>query len=166
MWCAMSEYDDLNRTRTDKKTMRTFTSSVEFHVLCVDLGFPVVIGVGRLIVRFHHAYAIPSFLLDLLVRPCLVIVNSDCSHNSCMLHIAKTGPLRCCPYRLQTIRPKRPSIALLLPTRRRAQNNKSSSPAVSCCMTSRGDPATMVQSDLSTSTPITSLMKNLKFPQQ
>ena len=40
---------------------------VGFHVLCVDLGFHVVIGVGRLIVQregfirqqFHHAYAIP-----------------------------------------------------------------------------------------------------------
>ena len=91
MWCAMSEYDDANRTRTNKKTMRTFMSSVEFHVLSVDLGFHVVIGVGRLTVRFHHAYAIPGFLLD-------VIVNSDCSHISCILHIAETGPLRCCPY--------------------------------------------------------------------
>ena len=33
---------------------------VEFHVLCGDLGFHVVIGVGRLTVQFHHAYAIPS----------------------------------------------------------------------------------------------------------
>ena len=43
---------------------------VGFHVLCVDLGFHVVIGVGRLTVQqegfirqlhlFHHAYAIPS----------------------------------------------------------------------------------------------------------
>ena len=36
---------------------------VGFHVLCVevtlDLGFHVVIGVGRLTVQFHHAYAIP-----------------------------------------------------------------------------------------------------------
>ena len=73
-------------------------SSVEFHVLCVVLGFHVVIGVGRPTVRFHHAYAIPSFLLDVVVRLCLVIVNSDCSHNSCILYIAKTGPLRCCLY--------------------------------------------------------------------
>ena len=34
-------------------------SSVAFHVLCVGLGFHVVIGVGRLTVRFHHAYTIP-----------------------------------------------------------------------------------------------------------
>ena len=37
---------------------------VGFHVLRVDvtldLGFYVVIGVGRLTVQFHHAHAIPS----------------------------------------------------------------------------------------------------------
>ena len=44
-----------------------------------------------------------KFLLDVEVRLCLVIVNSDCSHNSCMLHIPKTGPLRCCPYKIWTI---------------------------------------------------------------
>ena len=59
----------------------------------VGFRFHVVIGVGRLIVRFHHKYVIPSFLLDVVVRLCLVIVNSDCSHNYCMLHIAKAGSL-------------------------------------------------------------------------
>ena len=88
--CAMSEYNDPRLNKTNKKTTCTFMSSVEFHVLCVDLVFHVVIGVGRLTVRFHHAYAIPSFLLDAAVRLCPVIVNSDCSHNSCILHIAKT----------------------------------------------------------------------------
>ena len=78
--------------------MHIHLSNVAFHVLCVGLGFHVVIGVGHLIVRFHLAYVIPSFLLDVVVRLCLVIVNSDCSHNSCILHIAKTGPLKCCPY--------------------------------------------------------------------
>ena len=73
---------------------------VAFHVLCVGLGCHVVIGVGRLVVRFHHAYVIPSFLLDVVVRLYLVIVNSDCIHNYCMLHIAKTGSLRCCPHTL------------------------------------------------------------------
>ena len=61
---------------------------------CVEgalgLGGHVVIGVGRLIVRFHHAYVTPNFLLDVVVRLYLVIVNSDCGHNYCMLHIAKT----------------------------------------------------------------------------
>ena len=96
MWCAMNECDDANTTLTNKDFVHIHFSSVAFHVLCVGLGFHVVIGVGRLIVRFHHAYAIPSFLLDVVVRLCLV-VNSDCGHNSCMLHIAKTGPLRCYP---------------------------------------------------------------------
>ena len=61
--------------------MHIHLSGVAFHVHCVGLGCHVVIGVGRLIVRFHHAYAIPSFLLDVVVRLYLVIVNSDCSHN-------------------------------------------------------------------------------------
>ena len=83
--------------------MHIHFSGVAFHVLCFGLGFHVVIGVGRLVVRFHHAYVIPSFLLDVVVRLCLVIVNSDCDHNHCMLHIAKTGPLRCCPYNRELI---------------------------------------------------------------
>ena len=44
--CAMSEYDDPRLNKTNQKTTCTFMSSVEFHVLCVDLGFHVVIGVG------------------------------------------------------------------------------------------------------------------------
>ena len=39
-------------------------SRVEVHVRCVEsalgLGGHVVIGVVRLVARFHHAYAIPS----------------------------------------------------------------------------------------------------------
>ena len=38
-----------------------------------------------------------SFLLAVAVRLCPVIVNSDCTPNSCIFHIAKTGPLRSCP---------------------------------------------------------------------
>ena len=88
---------------------------VEFHVLCVDLGFHVVIGVGRLTVQqdgfirqlhftTHTQYQVQSsFLLDVVVRLCPVIVNSNCIPNSCIFHIAKTGPLRCCPYRLRTL---------------------------------------------------------------
>ena len=75
--------------------MHTHLSGVAFHVHCVNLGCHVVIGVGRLVVRFHHAYVIPSFL-HVVVRLYLVIVNSHCSHNYCLLHIAKTGHLRCC----------------------------------------------------------------------
>ena len=42
-----------------------------------------------------------SFLLDVVVRLCPVIVNSNCIPNSCIFHTEKTGPLRCCPYRLR-----------------------------------------------------------------
>ena len=59
-----------------------------FHVRCVDLGFHVVIGVGRLIVQrdgfirqlnftTHAQFQVrSSFLLDVVVRLCPVIVNS------------------------------------------------------------------------------------------
>ena len=114
--CARHECDNRNRTRTKKtNTTRTFTCSpsvchvtVGFHVLCVDLGFHVVIGVGRLTVQqddferqlnftTHTPFQVQSsFLLDVVVRLCAVIVNSYCIPNSCMFHIAKTGLLRCC----------------------------------------------------------------------
>ena len=42
-----------------------------------------------------------SFLLDVVVRLYPVIVNSNCVPNSCIFHIAKTGFLKCCPYRLR-----------------------------------------------------------------
>ena len=96
MWCAMSEDDD--NTNFQEDHVHTHLSGVSFLVHCVGLGCHVVIGVGRHVVRFHHAYAIPSFLLDVVVRLYLVIVNSNFSHNYCLLHIAKTGHLRCCPY--------------------------------------------------------------------
>ena len=85
---------------------------VGFHVLRVDvaldLGFHVVIGVGRLTVQqegfirqlhftTHTQFQVrSSFLLDVVVRLCPVIVNSICIPNSCTFHIAKTGLLRCC----------------------------------------------------------------------
>ena len=84
---------------------------VGFHVLCVDLGFHVVIGVGRLTVQqesfirqlhftTHTQFQVQSsFLLDVAVRLCRVIVNSICIPNSCIFHIAKTRLLRCCLYR-------------------------------------------------------------------
>ena len=87
---------------------------VGFHVVLrvvfLDLGFHVVIGVGRLTVQHegfirqlhfttHTQYQVQSsFLLDVVVRLCPVIVNSICIPNSCIFHIAKTGLLRCCLY--------------------------------------------------------------------
>ena len=79
----------------------------------LDLGFHVVIGVGRLIVQrdgfirqlhitTHTQYQVQrSFLLDVVVRLCLVIVHSICIPNSCIFHIAKTGLLRCCLYSIR-----------------------------------------------------------------
>ena len=76
----------------------------------LDLGVHVVIGVGRLNVlqdgfirqlhfTTHSQYQVQSsFLLDVVVRLCSVIVNSICIPSSCLFHIAKTGLLRCCLY--------------------------------------------------------------------
>ena len=88
--------------------------NVGVHVLRVDvtldLGFHVVIGVGRLAAQqegfvrqlhftTHTQFQVQSsFLLDVAVRLCPVIVNSICTPNSCVFHIAKTGLLRCCLY--------------------------------------------------------------------
>ena len=89
-----------------------------FHVLRVDvtldLGFHVVIGVGRLFFQqdwfirqhftTHTQFQVQSsFLLDVVVRLYPVIVNSNCSHNYSLLHIAKTGFLRCCLYTLRRL---------------------------------------------------------------
>ena len=75
------------------------------------LVFHVVICVGRLIVQrdgfirqlhftTHTQYQVQSsFLLDVAVRLCPVIVHSICIPNSCVFHIAKTGLLRCCLYK-------------------------------------------------------------------
>ena len=74
----------------------------------LDLGYHVVIGVGRLTVQqdvflrqlhftTHTQFQVQSyFLLDVVVRLCPVIVNSNCIPNSGMFDIAKAGPLRCC----------------------------------------------------------------------
>ena len=90
--------DGMESSKSQEDFVHFLLSGVAFHVLSVGLGFLVVFGVGRLFVGFHHAFVFPSFLLDVVVRLYLVIVNSDCGHNHCMLHIVKTGSLRCCPY--------------------------------------------------------------------
>ena len=85
---------------------------VGLHVLRVDvsldLGFNVVNGVGRLNVQqegfsrqlhftMHTQHQVQgSFLLNVVVRLCPVIVHSSCIPNSCTFHIAITGLLRCC----------------------------------------------------------------------
>ena len=99
------------KTATQRARSR-FQVTVEFHVVLrvvsLDLGFHVVIGVGRLNVQqdgfirqLHFTTHTQrqmqsSFLLDVVVRLCPVIVNSICIPTSCIFHIAKTGLLRCC----------------------------------------------------------------------
>ena len=100
----------LRTLRAHSRVHQVCHVNVGFHVLCVDLGFHVVIGVGRLIVQrdgfirqlnftTHTQFQVQSsFLLDVVVRLSPVIVNSNCIPNSCIFHIAKTGHLRCCLY--------------------------------------------------------------------
>ena len=106
-----TDYEDCNTTRT-LTCSPSVHATVEFHVVLrvssLDLGFHVVIGVGRLNVQQdgfvrqlhfttqtqHQVQS--SFLLDVVVRRCPVIVHSICIPNSCIFHIAKTGLLRCC----------------------------------------------------------------------
>ena len=80
---------------------------VVLRVDSLDLGFHVVIGVGRLNVQqdgfirqlhFTTHQVQSSFFLDVEVRPCPVIIHSICIPNSCIFLIAKTGLLRCCLY--------------------------------------------------------------------
>ena len=59
-----TDHEDCNTTYT-LTCSQVFQVVVGFHVVhrvdvTLDLGFHVVIGVGRLTVQFHHAYAIPS----------------------------------------------------------------------------------------------------------
>ena len=107
MRCVTQDYEDYQLHAHVHQVCHVI---VGFHVLCVDLGFHVVIGVGRLTVQqegfirqlhvtTHTQFQVQSsFLLDVVVRLCPVIVNSICIPNSCIFHIAKTGLLRCCLY--------------------------------------------------------------------
>ena len=61
MWYAMSEDDD--NTNKQEDHVHTHLSGVAFHVHFVGLGCRVVIGVGRLVVRFHHAYVLQVFFM-------------------------------------------------------------------------------------------------------
>ena len=75
------------------------------RVVSLDLGFHVVIGVGRLNVQQEGLYVNRisprnriyqvqnSFLLDVVIRLCPVIVHSICIPNSCIFSIANNGSL-------------------------------------------------------------------------
>ena len=103
MRCAIDECDNTELT-TKNATLRARSRvHVVLRVDSLDPGFHVVIGVGRLNVkqdgfirqlRFttqtqHQAQS--SFLLNVVVRLCPVIVHSICKPNSCTFLISKTG---------------------------------------------------------------------------
>ena len=117
MRCARDECDNTELT-TKTATLRARSRvHVVLRVDSLDLGFHVVIGVGRLNVQQdgfirqlhfttqtqHQVQS--SFLLDVVVRLCPVIVHSICIPNSCKFLIAKTGFLRCCIYRKHAAAP-------------------------------------------------------------
>ena len=99
-----------NHDYEDSNTTRTLTCSCCACVDSLHLGFHVVIGVGRLNVQQdgfirqlhftkHTQHQVQSsFLLDVVLRLCPVIVNSICIPNSCIFLTAKTCVLRCCLY--------------------------------------------------------------------
>ena len=90
MECAMSEDDDarLNKTNTTTCTFTCQVSRFMCTVLVLDVTSSLVLDV--LSPQFHARVRNPSFLY-VVVRLYLVIVNSNCSHNYCLLHIAKNG---------------------------------------------------------------------------
>ena len=109
--CDVQEMSDNTELTTKTATPRARSYvHVVLRVDSLDLGFHVVIGVGRLSVQqdgfirqlhftTHTQHQVQSsFLLDVVVRLCLVIVHSLCISNSCIFLIAKTGLSRCCLY--------------------------------------------------------------------
>ena len=114
--CARNECDNTELTTKTAKLRARSRAHVVLRVDSLGLGFHVVIGVGRLNVQQdgfirqlhfttqtqHQVQS--SFLLDVVVRLCRVIVHSICIPNSCIFLIAKACLLRCClhtPRRLQ-----------------------------------------------------------------
>ena len=107
--CAKNECDSRNRTRTKKTNnyahIHVFTKCVTSlsgfmcFVLILVFTLSLVSDVSPFNRKVLYVNLIPNtsyFLLDVVVRLCPVIVNSNCIPNSCMFHIAKTGPSRCC----------------------------------------------------------------------
>ena len=129
MRCARDECDNTELT-TKTATLRARSRvHVVLRVHSLDLGFHVVIGVGRLNVQQddfirqlhfttqtqHQVQS--SFLLDVLVRLCPVIVHSICIPNSCIFLIAKTSLLRCCLCMLSNCATSFPVLIKLQSTR-------------------------------------------------
>ena len=104
------------RLNRQKETKHMLMSSVEFHVLCVevglDLGCHVVIGVVLGFSTQTQYQVQCSFLLDFEVHLCTYSQTVFCDRQliCCQIiaHfcIAQTGHLRCCLHRKQTKRSK------------------------------------------------------------
>ena len=86
----------MTTTRTNKKTTCTLTCQVS-RFMCTVWVLVVTSSLVSAVLSFGFTTRTQSkFLLEVAVRLYFVIVNSYCSHNYCLLHIAKTGHLRCC----------------------------------------------------------------------
>ena len=112
--CARNECDNARLRRLT--TTRTFTCSpsvsphsrVSCALLILVFTLSLVSDVSpfsRKVLRrqlhftTHTQFQVQSsFLLDVVLRLCPVIVHSICIPNSCIFLIAKTGLLRCCLY--------------------------------------------------------------------
>ena len=101
MRCAMSEYDDNTKLTRRPRAHSLIRCRVSCALWWSWLSRRHWCRTSHRSV--HHAYAIPSFLLEVVVRLYLVIVNSDCSHNYCMLHIAKNGSFEVLSFHLPTV---------------------------------------------------------------
>ena len=103
MRCARDECDNTELTTKTATLLARSRVHVVLRVDSLDLGFHVVIGVGRLNVQQddfirqlhfttqtqHQVQS--SFLMDVVVRLCPVIVHPICIPNSCIFLIAKNG---------------------------------------------------------------------------
>ena len=103
MRCARDECDNTRLQRLLPLRAHSRVHVVLRVDVSLDLRFHVLIGVRRLNVQqdgfvrqlhftTHTQFQVQSsFLLDVVVKLCPVIVNSICIPNSCIFHIAKTG---------------------------------------------------------------------------
>ena len=113
--CARNECDNARHRRLTTSITFTCSPSVSRHcrvswcfVLILVFTLSLVSDVSpfnrKVFIRQLHFITQTqfqvqsSFLLDVVVRLCPVIVNSICIPNSCTFHIEKTGLLRCCLY--------------------------------------------------------------------
>ena len=105
---ATQDLEDITTTRTFHVFTQCVTSLSGFMCFVLILVFTLslvsdvspfrrkILYVNFIFTTHTQFQVQSSFLLDVVVRLCPVIVNSICVPNSCIFHIAKTGLLRCC----------------------------------------------------------------------